>query len=362
MRSAIPYPQFIFFEEAKHPILSIEASLPQQVLACQNNRIQFAAAGLYPANYLPSSVTLGRSASTSTGGSCSGSSTSSNGDTTVVVTSVDLSNVSLLSGAYQTQLQLALASLQSQVGAANAGNVFLTATVCDDTNGNGECSDEKAVDILSVGSASFSLAHIPSTIQLDVWSGRGYSLSANPNMCEVQYSPLVMDLTGQGIKLTDPENGVYFDLNATGQELRTAWTGSNNVAFLVRNLGNGITSGADLFGTATRLSNGQLAGNGFEALKDLDSNNDNLFSPADKAWNQVQLWIDFNHDGVVQPGELSSLDKAGIQYIDLNYVNVMETDPYGNTTKERSTFHRLINGKSVPLLIIDVWFETLTNY
>lgn len=48
---------------------------------------------------------------------------------------------------------------------------------------------------------------------------------------------------------------------------------------LVRDLnGNGlIDNGTELFGNSTILSNNETAANGFEALKELDSNGDGIF-------------------------------------------------------------------------------------
>ncbi|WP_230454766.1 hypothetical protein [Francisella tularensis] len=66
---------------------------------------------------------------------------------------------------------------------------------------------------------------------------------------------------------------------------------------------------------------------GFDALADLDSNNDGVFDSADEAFDSVQVWQDKDQDGVTDAGELTSLAEAGISSIDLNAktVKVLQT-------------------------------------
>lgn len=121
-------------------------------------------------------------------------------------------------------------------------------------------------------------------------------------------SPLVIDLDGDGVETTTEEDGVYFDHDNNGFAEKTAWVGKDD-GLLVRDINNNgqIDDGTELFGNNTVLSNGQKATNGFEALKDLDSNNNNVFDSSDTAWNQVKVWKDANQNGKVDSGELLSL-------------------------------------------------------
>ena len=121
-------------------------------------------------------------------------------------------------------------------------------------------------------------------------------------------SPLVVDLDGDGVETTTVENGVYFDHDDNGFAENSGWVGKDD-GLLVRDLNNNgqIDDGTELFGNNTVLSNGQKATNGFEALKDLDSNNNNVFNSSDTAWNQVKVWKDANQNGKVDSGELLSL-------------------------------------------------------
>ena len=108
-------------------------------------------------------------------------------------------------------------------------------------------------------------------------------------------SPLVVDLDGDGVETVTAEGGVYFDHDANGFKENSGWVGQDD-GILVRDInGNGIIdNGTELFGNNSVLSSGEKAVNGFEALKDLDDNNDGIFDRNDSAWNEVKVWQDKN--------------------------------------------------------------------
>ena len=131
--------------------------------------------------------------------------------------------------------------------------------------------------------------------------------------------PLILDLDVDGIELTSSSSSTLFDHNADGINTGTQWVKSDD-GLLVRDLnGNGtIDSGRELFGDNTRLANGQLATNGFQALADLDSNLDAVFDANDAAYSELRVWRDLNQDGISQANELQTLADAGITSINLN--------------------------------------------
>ena len=169
-------------------------------------------------------------------------------------------------------------------------------------------------------------------------------------------SPLIVDLDGDGVETTTAENGTHFDHDNNGFAEKTSWVGKDD-GLLVRDInGNGqIDDGTELFGNNSVLSNGQKAANGFEALKDLDSNNDGIFDSSDTAWNQVNVWKDSNLNGKVDEGELLTLEQAGIENIDLNYQNSNTVDTNGNTVGQIGSFDKE-NGTQGN--ISDIWFNT----
>ena len=126
--------------------------------------------------------------------------------------------------------------------------------------------------------------------------------------------------------------------------------------------GNGrIDNGGELFGSATLLATGKRAANGFEALKDLDSNRDGLLNNLDSKWKNLSLWFDRNYDAYTQYSELENLNRYQIQSINLNYIELLEMDEFGNQTRERSTYVRKIKGKNTPLMLVDIWFRTFSS-
>ncbi len=112
-------------------------------------------------------------------------------------------------------------------------------------------------------------------------------------------SPLAIDLDGDGVETVSADNGVYFDHDGNGFAEKTGWIGKDD-GILVRDLNNNgqIDNGSELFGDQTVLSNGKKAANGFEALADLDSNQDGVFDGDDDAFGEVMVWQDLNQNGV----------------------------------------------------------------
>ncbi|AJI63602.1 hypothetical protein B342_06975 [Francisella tularensis subsp. tularensis 80700103] len=125
---------------------------------------------------------------------------------------------------------------------------------------------------------------------------------------------LTLDLDGDGIETVSADGSVLFDSNADGVKRGT------DDGLLVRDIdGSGtIDNGQELFGDATVKSDGTVATDGFDALSDLDSNNDGVFDANDTAFEEVKVWQDKDQDGVTDDGELTSLADAGIDSIDLN--------------------------------------------
>jgi len=147
-----------------------------------------------------------------------------------------------------------------------------------------------------------------------------------------QSDPIVLDLDGDGIELTDVARGAEFDLLANGQRQRTAFvTGGDALLALDRN-GNGrIDDGAELFGDQ------RGAANGFEELRKLDSNGDGTIDANDERFNDLRLFRD-NGNGRTEPGELQRLNEAGVSAIDLNYANRDEATSGGNRLAQIASF------------------------
>jgi hypothetical protein len=155
--------------------------------------------------------------------------------------------------------------------------------------------------------------------------------------------PLVVDVHGNGVALTSADEGVRFDVNADGIAERVAWTrhGSDD-AWLVldRNRNGSIDDGTELFGNVAPQPR-TPSPNGYIALGELEStaqrgNGDHVVDPADAIWPDLRLWRDANHDGVSQPGELSTLSANGVDWLDVTPRKSGRRDRYGNFFRYRA--------------------------
>ena len=156
-------------------------------------------------------------------------------------------------------------------------------------------------------------------------------------------SPVVVDVNGNGIALTDAVGGVVFDLNGDGNARRVAWTSpASDDAILVldRNGNSNIDDGTELFGDVTPQPY-SLNPNGFLALAEFDKtqnggNGDGRIDRNDGVFASLRLWQDANHNGVSEADELSSLASLNVEAIDLNYARSRKTDEYGNEFRYRA--------------------------
>lgn len=167
--------------------------------------------------------------------------------------------------------------------------------------------------------------------------------------------PLSLDLDGDGQVNTLPRRaGVYFDLDNSGFAEQTAWLAPGD-GFLVldRNNNGHIDGGAELFGSETTLNNGKVAENGFEALAEWDSNADGKITAEDAIYHRLRIWQDKNSNGVVNSGELNTLQAHGIAEIHLDYQNGFWDE---NDIRHREIGH-FTRADGTPGDIHTLWFD-----
>ena len=177
-------------------------------------------------------------------------------------------------------------------------------------------------------------------------------------------SPIVIPLDPEvRIAFTSPLDGVWFDLDGGGPD-RVGWTREGDrLALLWRDLnGNRIVDGgAELFGSTTPLMAGGLAFMGYEALAEIDSpdhggNGNGWADPRDQHWSQLELWVDSNHDGTSQPGELLSTSDEGLYAIKTLADHSMKKDKYGNWPKWWAPAYIRREGVAFTAATTDVFF------
>jgi len=147
---------------------------------------------------------------------------------------------------------------------------------------------------------------------------------------------------------------VRFDLDADGRPEAAGWVAGGD-GLLVRDLNADgvINSGAELFGSATRLPDGTVAKDGFEALAALDSNADGKVDAGDAGFGSLKVWVDSDADGQTDQGELKGLSELGISSIS---VKAKATSSFneGNWIGLEASFERSDGSQGE---VADVWFR-----
>ncbi len=177
-------------------------------------------------------------------------------------------------------------------------------------------------------------------------------------------SPLVLDLDGDGFLFGSPSELVPFDIDGDGQLDLVAWVapGQGDGFLALDRNGNGrIDDGSELFGDATPLTAGGVAGHGFAALHEIDAaenggNSNDWVDPGDELFSGILVWRDSNRDGFSERNELRRLPSLGILALRVIPRPNSQLDEWGNELLFWSDGIRLHHGSITYFEVVDVYF------
>lgn len=168
-------------------------------------------------------------------------------------------------------------------------------------------------------------------ISLDLQGGVDNLQQNFDQIAKNYHTPLAIELYGEELLTTSVEDGVSFDMDGDGMAEQTAWLKKGSGFLVWDKNGDGmVNDGTEMFGEATVMSDGKRAENGVEALKDLDSDNNNIINQYDELWGELRIWHDENSNGKTEEGELSLLSDWDIQSISLDFAEINLKDEADN--------------------------------
>lgn len=178
--------------------------------------------------------------------------------------------------------------------------------------------------------------------------------------------PLLLDLTGNGVRMTDIRDGVLFDTDHSGTLKRSGWA-DRSTGMLVIDDGSGqIKDVSQMFSEyyGGKAGVNGAAGetkfkDGFAALASEDANKDGVIDQKDPIWSKLRVWVDGTHDAKVDAGELKTLAELGITQINVRAASSNAEIRDGNKVLATGSF--TINGKNQEALAVDFLGDPVSN-
>lgn len=173
------------------------------------------------------------------------------------------------------------------------------------------------------------------------------------------FSPLIIDFHKSGLPTTISydESKVKMNFVSDKKFERSGWVSGHEAGFLVRRfLPIGTSIEKDHLFAQGQICQGSKVDNGFESLKCFDSNSDATIDKRDLAFNRLQVFFDYNSNGVVDAGEMASLVSLGVERLSLNYDTIPEEQGVQNGNDMRYTSKANDKDDQFKANVIDVYF------
>jgi|GEM_PF-3184267 len=159
----------------------------------------------------------------------------------------------------------------------------------------------------------------------------GYENGGKSNCAQQGFyvSPLMLNYLGDGVDLSNnivekdgSDNRLLFDIDADGKKEYISCPKNKGTVFVVKPNEDGeVINAHQLFGDKTKID-GHMFANGFDALAYYDTNNDadegiadGVFNSKDPEYSNLRLWEELNCNGIVDEGELYTLEEKGVHEI-----------------------------------------------
>ena len=243
-------------------------------------------------------------------------------------------------------------------GAGNTGNISYTPAGATPLWAGNNFVDQYTCPAKNAPACTATLPIPPCPDGVPTWDTSSCSWYCQPLG---YHTPIIIDTDGSGFHLTSAQNGIFWDFYGNSQLIQMAWTapGSTNGWLALPNQNGQITSARQLFSNiSAQPGSDESHHNGFNSLSIYDTNGDGVINAEDNPWwEKLRVWIDTNHNGIVDSGELRTLDALGITGISLAYTHSPKTDQYGNQFKLKGTFLHAPDDR-VDRVIYDVYLTT----
>ncbi len=157
-------------------------------------------------------------------------------------------------------------------------------------------------------------------------TGTGGKTYQAPLSYSTYCDPIVIDLKSDGLSFIDARDSkARFDVDGDGVADQMAWAGGDDALLVYDHNNDGQVTRFDelAFGYHLKDPNPDLPDLRALARPEFDTNQDGVFNAKDTKWSQFKLWQDTNSNGVVDVGEMKSLQEAGVSglYLQANVLN-----------------------------------------